>query len=519
MRRPTVFLLLFLMSACGQSAPSPNHTAKKSAPRTAEQPEEPGEANSAHWPAMDAIKAAKTEEEARAGRALYKGTRQQEMLDNVLEHKLGEFDFAQFNKVAAVVKETETPTDAEEAAKAYKGTRHTGELDRVLKAHIKALIDATPSLGLPTRSAGKNAEPSELVELFTDCETESDAESVMQNYTGNATESDLLAAIEVWRWRTPVVVDEVSVSFRFGFSDAFLRFSDGRIAVQQYRGVVNVVSPEGEVQYALDPANIDEVFLIGKSPDEAFVYTGGGSSGMIQKWNANTGELVLAFGSVKVPNIIGRLSVLTPDGSKLLSCSRRGHMSLWDTETGKFIRHIATIPQLEAVRFTGDSGLVFATSREAIRVYETGTANKVHEFPVSGAILRQFGVSRDGKKMAFRRNEPGRTSTDGPPGPGQESLVIADGETGAELGRIPLESAVVSMHWLASGKHVLVSLYPSLLLIDAESMGIVHSHSIKAQPVGSIMSADCMTMTQHIGLMTKDRKVVVPNFFTYGREP
>ncbi|MCB9894810.1 MAG: hypothetical protein H6839_10190 [Planctomycetes bacterium] len=514
--------LLLLFVACGQSAPpSPPKQAK--APPKEQQREDTSAADAerqSRFEAQNAIDRAKTEEEAIEGRGLYTGTQSSGLLDETLQRKLTQLDHLAYLKVVDAIQQTKTPPEARTQAKGYTGEPHKDDLAAELKAHIARLLKNDPSL---KDTAGGSSAPSgpsnNLAQLFDGCETESDADARVKAYKGDASQDQLLAAMEVWRWRSPNVVDQASINLRFQFGSKYLRFSDGRIALQMDQTTFSTFLPDGTKQITATSAKNFFNFPIGISPDEKYLYTAGGDSGMIQKWDAQTGELVLAFGSVKTPYYVGPNSAILPDGSRVVSCSNKGHITLWDAENGAFIRHIATIPRLEAVRFSADSKLLIAASQDAIRTYEVDTAKKLHEFTIDHATFRQFDVSPDGKKMAFRGVLPGEPTPAGPPGPPQESVVIADAETGNELGRVPVDSSVVSVHWLESERNVLVSLYQHLVLIDAESMGIVHSHDITTQPEGSFMSRDRKTLTQFIGQVTKDGKLVLPNFLTYGRNP
>lgn len=506
--------LLLLLAACGQSSPTPPPVAKTptNQPRTeADTSPDPAVADrKEQWAAQAALEQAKSEKEARAARSLYTGSTHAELLDHALNKKLSQLDFDAYSAAVNAIKATTTPAEAEQAAKAYAGERHIEDLKRELDLHIQALIEKTPSLGRVRKPSTGT-----LDDLFNDCLTESDAAAARAAYKGPATEQEIEAALEVWRWREPVVVDQASLTSRKRLDGRFHRFSDGNMLIPMDDGHIELLTPEGEVMRTFAGKPGVTLHLVGLSDDSEFLFTAGGTNPVVQKWSMRSGQLMGSFGSVNSALVVTQLSRLVPGRPEFVTCSNRGHLTLWNTDTGAFIRHLVSVPSVKSVEFSPDGSVVYVCSPDRVGAYDMATGRSIKRYPFNNGSASMLKLSRDGTRMGiYFRTKPAE-NTDGK---WQDFFLVLDTSTGEELARLSMESMIHGIHWLASGKHILVETHSKLLLIDADTFEVIHQHAIEEHQYSAFMSPDGRTLTVNRNTFGRAGQAV-PNSFTYGRMP
>lgn len=523
MKKTSLLLLLLVAVGCGSSEPPPA-TPVAVKPKPAERRDtglDVQDADAAQQ-ALSRIENATSEDEANQGRALYDGKAEAAMLDRVLSRKLIEIDFAQLTGVINAVKKTETPDAADEAAKAYTGTRYSPDLNGAVEEHIAALVKKNPTLRRTGTGSTKPPTPgTDLKGLFKGCQTESDADAARAAYKGPGTEAEIEAARELWRWNAPELIGEATVSFSTPTFGRFHLLRDGRVLASPVQSTVSLVNVGGTVERTFAPAGARESFFVGTSPDEAFVYTRTTSGKCIQKWDLPEGKLALEFADVTgTMRAFVEDAVLAPDGGLMLTRASDGTLALWNAETGELARTLERVSQVKAMRFTADGAFVFIFGNEAVRSNEVSTGNQATRYNVTKADFYTMDLSADGATVAVRTIVVEESTGDGPPRSAGDAVLFLDGQTGKSLGQVRVEAGVFSIHWLRSGRHVLVRSLNEWLLIDAVSLTVVSRHSTPESVSGSFLNADRVALTHHCwGVRDQAGRVTKPNVLTYGRRP
>ncbi|MCA8912273.1 MAG: hypothetical protein KDB82_11260, partial [Planctomycetes bacterium] len=366
-------------------------------------------------------------------------------------------------------------------------------------------------LGLPVKSHA-----AELINLFKGCTTETEAAAALEGYSGEASDSELQGALELWRWGNPEILQERTVGINFGFMGNYEQLSDGRLILFDATETnICLIGTDGSVERRFKKPDAHNLLIVGMSPDEKFLYTGSDRGDTVQKWDITSGKMVMSFapteGSVLMKAVLTRL---LPGGKSVFTCNSINRPQLWDTETGKEICSFPTVRSMGGLAFSGDGSTGFFGTKGQIIVVDMKTQKEINTLKMEYANLQSISPSYDGKVFAIQtyEGEPGKTIT-------ARRLSLYHTATGVLLGELEHKNAIEKIYWLASGNHLLVCTSMSVLLVDVEKVELLSEHSI---PAGNgskcTFSQDGKTLGRHTGIH-KTGSVRESSFFIIGRKP
>jgi WD40 repeat protein len=293
---------------------------------------------------------------------------------------------------------------------------------------------------------------------------------------------------------------------------------------QNLKSVV-IVSPDGEIQLTIGKGKDSPGRIIAVSPDEKYLYTSPGEKAGVFKWDLETGDLLLRFAHSEGESFYALLdtglTTLLPDGSGMIVRTSDNLLTLWDTETGEAIRQIARVRHLGAIGFNDDGTIVYFVARDRIHIYELETGESRGIAYTPNAYFSSFAGSPDGDRVAGHYSIMEKPENpDGPSRVVGYELRILEFPGGEVVDQLEVESSIERIYWLKSGRYLLVCCTTELLMIEVEGMKVVARHAFPDNARSTYLSPDQKTFSMHIGLQTdSSRNIVVPNFFTYGREP
>lgn len=521
MRRMLVAMLL-VAAACGNSeppAPKPVSKTRTEAPpppapvdRDLEQSEL----------AIAALEAAKTPQEAHDARGLYTGTERAGTVDRIFKKRLSDLDFAEMSAAIAAIRACETPEDAVKAAELYTGEVHNAAVERTMNEHIDNLIKEDPTLrrpntGRPKEPTATSSKNNELDKLFERCRNESDAAEVIDTYKGDASEKEMLAALERWRWRSPVVLQSYSGEFGYVWNLPTVLLNDGRLFVQESNGRrIFCFDAQGSLVREIRHERAGGL-LGGVSPDGRYVFTVSRAEKPYMKWDTETGELLLEFGIPQGSDFGGNpRGWLSPDGSVFVSMMVTAETHAWDAESGEMLQDLGKIGMVHEARFSADGKEFWVCSQQRVQGHSLETGALLNSIRRTTDAPARY--SPDCTRLAAWTFEVSEEA--GQPAQSRYYLLILNPRDGSTLKTIPVPHRPLSIHWLASGRHILATLYSSLILVDIEDGSIVHSHTLPQQLGSSTLSEDGRSiLIPEQARRENDGKLLLPKLARHGREP
>jgi WD40 repeat protein/tetratricopeptide (TPR) repeat protein/tRNA A-37 threonylcarbamoyl transferase component Bud32 len=138
------------------------------------------------------------------------------------------------------------------------------------------------------------------------------------------------------------------------------------------------------------------VHAVAFSPDGKTILTGS-ADGAVQTWDAATGK---SSGAALLHDDAVHAVAFHPDGKQVLTACADKMARLWDLTARKAIGSPWPHPAaVVAVAFSPDGTMAVTASDRAVRLWETATGKRLHEFALTN-VIAAVAYSPDGKRIA-----------------------------------------------------------------------------------------------------------------------
>jgi WD40 repeat protein len=191
------------------------------------------------------------------------------------------------------------------------------------------------------------------------------------------------------------------------------------------------------------------------------------------------------------PSLIDSVD-LSPDGTMLVTAAVEG-IQLWDVDTCKLIRELATTKATTNVRLASDGNMLASTERQWLRFWDVPTSEEIARYP--SAVSAPLAFSPDGKLFA---------ASDG------SDLVLTDPTTGREIRRLNGSHEMVNcVAFSPDGKKLAAGGNDQAVRVWDVASGKQKLHA--DEPCGYALAAHFLPDGKHVVIGTEDQQLRVWN--------
>jgi WD40 repeat protein len=231
----------------------------------------------------------------------------------------------------------------------------------------------------------------------------------------------------------------------------------------------------GRLLRRLETPKVEFILALAWSPDGRKLRAWGTGQRSCYTWNAATGKLLSA---PAVPCPIER-PPFSPDGLRLAGVVDDKHIVIWNTDTGQEISHMTAHAAVGRFSWSPDGKLLACTGKDGLGIWDVEKRKEIKHWSKAVQMENAPAWSPDGRRLLFIEKEH------------LDTVVI---EVNGDAEPMRLENGNGVFVWSADGKTIAgINGEPWIILFDAKTGKRIRTLTNGAAPFGFALSPDDRT--------------------------